>query len=189
MDIDSIEPRIIEGLKARYGEAGRHYHDWSHIEALLRHFDAASDPVHDKVAVLHAILFHDVIYDAKAPDNEQRSADLMMAQELPITDASKELARDMIIATAKHELPDTLAGTDRSDTAHFLDMDLAILGAPEHYFARYEAQVRGEYAHVPDAGFLAREQLYFSEWGYSQFEDRARSNLKRSIAALEGGSA
>jgi predicted metal-dependent HD superfamily phosphohydrolase len=106
----------------------------------------------------------------------------------------------MIIATAKHELADTLAGTDRSDTAHFLDMDLAILGAPEHHFTRYEAQIRKEYAHVSDTGFrtgraailcrfLARERLYFSEWGSNQFEDRARSNLKRSIAALEGGSA
>ena len=194
----SISARVTADLKARYAEAGRCYHDWSHIEALLSHFEAASDLINDTTAVLHAILFHDAIYDAKATDNEQRSADLLIAYDLPIAETSKNLARDMIVATAKHELTDPLSGKDRDDTAHFLDMDLAILGASARHFDRYEAQVRQEYAHVSAkdfrAGraailrrFLARERLYFSEWGYSRFEERARNNLQRSITALESG--
>jgi predicted metal-dependent HD superfamily phosphohydrolase len=56
--------------------------------------------------------------------------------------------------------------------------------------------VRREYAAAPEpayrAGrrqvlerFLARDQLYLSTWGQERFEAPARSNLERSIAALD----
>ena len=72
---------------------------------------------------------------------------------------------------------------------------LSILGAPEATFDRYEAGVRAEYAHVPEQAFragraailerfLARDLLFLSPWGRARFEDEARGNLRRSIAAL-----
>jgi predicted metal-dependent HD superfamily phosphohydrolase len=79
--------------------------------------------------------------------------------------------------------------------ARFLDMDLSILGATAADFDAYEAGVRHEYREIPEAlfragraaileGFLARERLYFSDWGRARFEAAARDNLKRSIARL-----
>lgn len=82
------------------------------------------------------------------------------------------------------------------DTARFLDMDLAILGASCERFDIYEQQIRREYAHVPPDSYRAgraavlrhfaqRTNLYFSEWGQHRFEAKARANLRRSLAALE----
>ena len=79
--------------------------------------------------------------------------------------------------------------------AYFLDLDLQILGAPAKKFKAYEAAVRREYAHVDDAAwrigraavlqrFAARPRLYFSAFFGERLEERARENLRRSLARL-----
>lgn len=195
---DSPPADLVHALRRRHGESQRHYHDWTHIEALLAHADSIRTSLHDPDAVTLAILFHDAVYDPKAKDNERRSADLLRATEVDADPATKALAVRMIEATEGHYLPDDLEGEQREDCAHFLDMDLAILGAGEDRFDIYEKQIRAEYAHVPDdtfrkgraavlRGFLERERLYFSAWGTERFEARARVNCARSIALLEEG--
>ena len=63
-------------------------------------------------------------------------------------------------------------------------------------FDTYERAIRLEYAHVPDdafrAGrskilrhFLARPRLYHLPWFADRYAAPARSNLQRSLAALE----
>ena len=58
-----------------------------------------------------------------------------------------------------------------------------------------DAQIRAEYAHVPDeefrqgrqrvlSGFLARPRLYNTEYFHSMFEAQARKNLQRAMARL-----
>jgi predicted metal-dependent HD superfamily phosphohydrolase len=72
---------------------------------------------------------------------------------------------------------------------------LSILGASDAIFDAYETGVRHEYKEIPIdlfstgraailQGFLARDRLYLSDWGYQRFEAKARANLARSIAAL-----
>ena len=196
--IETVEPALLAMLRQRHAEPQRHYHDWTHIEALLGHFDRLGSRIHDRDAVLHAILFHDAVYDPEADDNEQRSAQLLLDAAPPIADASLEFARRMIEATDGHAMPAVLTDQERGDMAHFLDMDLAILGASPERFAIYEDQIRREYAHVPTEryragsaavlrGFLERDELYFSEWGKETFEAAARVNLQRSMAALSCG--
>ncbi|MGB6117348.1 MAG: hypothetical protein WBF87_03935, partial [Mesorhizobium sp.] len=121
---------MIEELTRRYTAPDRHYHDLRHIEALLalleRHRDAFADPQ----AVEAAIWFHDAIYDSRAKDNEERSAQLA-AQWLAGDTPPARLSRivRMIEATAGHRLTEGLSGNEREDTRLFLDMDLSILGA------------------------------------------------------------
>ena len=193
--LEAIDPDILAMLRTRHAEPQRHYHDWTHITALLGHLKRVEDRIADVPAVLHAILFHDAIYDPQAKDNERRSADLLVETGPPIGRPTLELARSMILATEGHHLPEALAGSEKGDTAYFLDMDLAILGASEERFDIYEGQIRQEYAHVPEdryregraavlRGFAARERLYFSDWGRESFEDRARENLARSLGKL-----
>ncbi|QUL37031.1 hypothetical protein [Erythrobacter sp. JK5] len=193
--LESVPVPILADLRQRHSEPQRHYHDWSHIEALLTHMADARGLLHDPDAVLHAILFHDAIYDPRAKDNERRSAALLVETAPAIPAASLSAARRMIEATEGHHLPGDLSGAAQSDCAHFLDMDLAILGASPERFVIYEDQIRREYAHVPDAafregraavlrGFAARPRLYFSAWGRERFEAQARRNLARSLAAL-----
>ena len=193
--LEHVAQDLLANLQTRHAEPQRHYHDWSHIEALLGHMRRLGDAIEDTDGVLYAILFHDAIYDPKAPDNERQSAELLLRLAPQIAAPSLALAHRMILATEGHRLPE---GTDaeREDIAHFLDMDLAILGAGEARFDIYEGQIRREYAHVPDdafrkgraavlRGFQARETLYFSEWGRDRFEGAARANIERSIARLE----
>jgi predicted metal-dependent HD superfamily phosphohydrolase len=62
-------------------------------------------------------------------------------------------------------------------------------------FAKYEAQIRREYAHVPTAvfnekrgavlaGFLARPALYGTPDLRERFEARARTNLQAALSGL-----
>ncbi|MBD2842945.1 HD domain-containing protein [Erythrobacter rubeus] len=189
--LESVPSALLENLLDRHGEAPRHYHDWSHVEALLAHFETVEDRISDRAAVLYAILFHDAIYDPRAKDNERRSAALLIESAPPLSPASLSAARRMIEATEGHYLPSDLSEAAQQDCAHFLDMDLGILGAPASRFDIYEQQIRAEYAHVPDDAFREgrakvlrhfsqREQLYFSPWGQDRFEARARK--PRAIA-------
>lgn len=176
----------------------RGYHGWTHPLALLDLWEQVRDNLEDPLAVRCAILLHDAVYEPRAADNEARSAGLA-AEMLDGIVPPETLARTvrLIEATAKHAIPDDLPADERADMAMFLDMDLAILAAPQAEFDAYEAGVRHEYREVPEAafragrarileGFLAREALYLSPWGRAAFEAGARANLDRSIRRLRG---
>ncbi|MEM7688698.1 MAG: hypothetical protein AAF291_06725 [Pseudomonadota bacterium] len=193
----NVPSAMLDDLKQRHSEPQRRYHDWTHIEALLDHLETVQDRIEDRDAVVYAILFHDAIYDPRASDNEKRSAQLLIKSAPPILPKSRDLAKRLIEATDGHALPDDLTASNREDCAHFLDMDLGILGASEERFDIYEEQIRFGYSHVaPDdyrkgrarvlKHFAQRDQLYFTRWGQERFEAAARANLARSLAKLEG---
>lgn len=174
----------------------RGYHGWTHPLALLDLWEEVQEGLADPLAVRCAILLHDAVYEPRAADNEAKSAALA-AEMLDGVVPPETLARTvrLIKATAKHAIPADLPPDERGDMAMFLDMDLAILAAPEAAFDAYEAGVRHEYREVPEAafragrarileGFLAREALYMSPWGHEAFEAKARANLARSIRRL-----
>ena len=195
--LDTVPPTLLSDLKTRHAEPQRHYHDWTHIAALLAHRETLCESLNDADAVLYAVLFHDAVYDPKAGDNETRSAELLMASAPPLSPESLIRAQQMIEATARHLLPDDMPAPDRRDCAYFLDMDLGILGAAPDRFDIYEDQIRREYAHVPDDAFRTgraailrrfaeRGRLYFSDWGLDRFEAQARANIARSLARLAG---
>ena len=71
---ETVPSDLLSTLRERHAEPQRHYHDWSHIEALGRHLDVAGSRVRNREAVLYAILFHDPVYDPTTSDNERRSA-------------------------------------------------------------------------------------------------------------------
>jgi len=152
--------------------------------------------IHDKSRVLWALYWHDAIYDPMRGDNEAVSANLLREEGAgALPEITLEEAAVIIEATAKHQLPDKLSGEALKDAALFLDMDLSILGARAEVFDGYEKQIRQEYNFVPEEtyrsargailqGFLARETLYFTQTCRALWEDVARANLARSIAAL-----
>ncbi|RWQ48356.1 MAG: hypothetical protein E5Y79_30370 [Mesorhizobium sp.] len=194
------EPLIDEPLKrelsALYQAEGRHYHSLAHIEAMLAlagHYRAS---LHDPEAVEAAIWFHDAIYDSRAKDNEARSAALAEKKLAGRTDAQRlGCITAMISATATHELPQFDDENAARDAALFLDMDLAILGAPPDAFDAYEQAVRREYGWVEEPmwragrsavlkGFLARPHIFHTEEFRQRFEAQARQNMARSLEAL-----
>lgn len=194
--LELIPADLLSDLQERYAEPQRAYHSWRHVSELLAYWDETQADLRRPLAVLAAILFHDAVYEPFAKDNEAKSANLLLAKAANwLSSDDLALAYVCILATTAHELAHDLAGDMQNDMARFLDMDLAILAAPAERFDEYEAEVRREYAAAPDAAFrvgrrqvlerfLARQKLFFSDWGAARFEAAARQNLTRSIAAL-----
>lgn len=183
-----------QALEARWREPHRHYHTIQHLEECLALFAAVRDEAERPDEVEGALWFHDAIYDPHASDNEERSAAL--AREVLVargiaTDVI-ERVQAMILAT-RHD-----AVAPAGDIALACDVDLAILGADDARFDEYERQVRAEYAWVPAAIFraqraeilrrlLSRPQLFVTASLRERFEEAARSNIARSLAALTTG--
>jgi predicted metal-dependent HD superfamily phosphohydrolase len=179
-------------LTAAYAEAQRHYHNQQHIAECLTEFDAARDLAREPAAVEMAIWFHDAVYDPKAADNEEQSAE--MAKRC-LTDAGVSVdfvakMSELIMATKTHEVG------GNSDAAVLVDVDLSILGQPEERFLEYESQIREEYRWVPKIifgskrakileQFLARERVYTTDWFHEKYEEKARRNLENSIRQLK----
>jgi len=180
---------------ARYGEPHRAYHTAEHIARVLPLLDAVRARLREPDEAELALWLHDLVYDPRGADNEARSADIA-AEWLAAGGASTEQCervRTLIMAT-RHAAP-----PEEHDARYVVDADLSILGAPPAEFDRYEAQVRREYAFVPEAEwrtrraallrrFLAHPRLFLTE-EFGRFEAPARANLARSCARLEAESA
>ena len=79
------------------------------------------------------------------------------------------------------------------DTCHFLDCDMAILGAAPEAFDAYDRAIAAEYrGHVPDWLFrinrrrflkalLARPRIYLSDFFHARLDAQARANLRRVV--------
>ena len=183
----------FEALVEAYSEPHRAYHTSQHIDECLGVFDAWAEAAEHPDEVELAIWLHDVVYQPRKGDNEERSADLA-AEWLRASDLSPEAigrVRDLILVTRHQEEPATL------DQALILDVDLHILGADEARYAEYETQVRREYQWVPKIlferrraqllrGFLERAPLFRTEAARARFEHPARRNLEGAIQALGG---
>ncbi|TPM20790.1 hypothetical protein [Mesorhizobium sp. B2-3-5] len=195
------EPLIDKALKtelsALYRAGDRHYHNLTHIEAMLALAGDYRGLLSDPEAVEAAIWFHDAIYDSKAKDNEAQSAALAETRLAGRGDAGRlDRISAMILATATHQLPRFEDAAAMRDASLFLDMDLSILGAAPAAFDAYERAVRREYDWVEEpmwrAGraavlkaFLARPHIFHTEEFRRRFEPQARLNMARSLEALE----
>jgi len=179
---DGIQVR--DNLLARYAEPHRKYHTLQHLEECLSLFDSMADVPAHPAEVEMALWFHDAIYDLKSSQNEELSA-VLAEKTLLAADVSSDsasLVRNLSLVTQHTGVPKTL------DEQVLVDIDLAILGAPESRFAEYERQIRDEYSHVPGLlfrikrkailrSFLARSAIYNTPLLHGRLEVRARKNM------------
>ncbi|WP_411851720.1 hypothetical protein ACLB90_04015 [Stenotrophomonas sp. LGBM10] len=192
-----LPPAQLAELEARYTEPPRAYHNFAHVQAVLRHCLAVAEdgPGWQAPAEVQlAALYHDAIYDAGRSDNEARSAQLAreaIARWLPAQGIDVERVVQLIELTARHG---KLAAADvDAEAALFLDCDMAILGAPAPVFDAYDRGIAEEYAgHVP--GFLFRMQrrrflrqvlmkprIFLSDFFHQRLDAPARANLRRLL--------
>ena len=185
-------------LLRRWTEAHRRYHSTRHLVELFRSLEeleeAAEIGAVEATTGRIAAWLHDAVSDphARPGGNEAASAELA-ATVLARVDAPAD-----VVATVQAVIRMTDGhGSDdgQSLTRAFHDSDLWILSAPERRFDEYCAQVREEYAHVPDviyraarstilADFVRRDRLYLTAYGQQQWEDPARANLSRELRRL-----
>ncbi|MEL6652004.1 MAG: hypothetical protein AAFQ87_14475, partial [Bacteroidota bacterium] len=138
-------------FRHHYGEQDRHYHNLSHIEALLRGQATWPEPWTDPQAVKLSIWFHDIIYQPQRRDNELQSARFAerFFSTWPISNETAQKVVAMIEATAGHKA----VGLDEDGRA-FLDLDLSILGSDAVTYDAYTQAIRKEYRRIP--GILYR---------------------------------
>jgi len=178
-------------LTTAYAEPQRHYHNQQHIAECLAEFDMACHLAKQPVAVELALWFHDAVYDPKAGDNEERSAEMakQCLGECGMAEPLIETVTRLVMATKHHELATDI------DVRLTMDVDLSILGRDEKRFFEYEEQIRLEYAWVPNSvfvakrlevlrRFLAHERIFSTDWFHDKYERHARRNLETSINRL-----
>jgi predicted metal-dependent HD superfamily phosphohydrolase len=178
-------------LLAAWAQPHRAYHDLRHLGEVLDRVDALAAAARNPDTVRLAAWFHDAVYDPAREDNEERSAQLaeqVLTGLRLLPGAVAEVAR-LVRLTAGHD-PEP----DDADGAVLCDADLAVLAAEPQRYAEYAADVRREYAHVPDREFargraqilrllLARPALYRTQAARG-WEARARANVAAELRRL-----
>ena len=195
----TLDPHEHARLLRAYAQPQRAYHTAQHLRecfAHLRQARAALSQLEISEIAL-ALWYHDAVYRPQRSDNEARSAHWLRvrAQQFGISPSGIERLAAMILAT-RHGI-----GTlpDEPQTQLLLDIDLAILACAPARFREYCAQIRFDYAFVPEAIFVAKRaqvlrefltqrKIYHSAFG-ARFEAAARLNLTAEILKLVGTNA
>jgi predicted metal-dependent HD superfamily phosphohydrolase len=186
--VDTVRAdKAFEDVCKRYAEPGRFYHTLEHVMEVLATVESLAAHAENLNAVRLAAWLHDVFYNSKASDNEERSAQYSerLCQELAIPESARVAA--LMRKTKTHE------SEADADAQVLIDADLAILGASESVYRDYTRKIALEYAWVPEVlyrkgrrhvleKFLSRPGIYHF---LSQLEEPARRNVAAEIAELK----
>ncbi len=185
-----ISQEIFTYIKECYSQTGRYYHTLQHIEECLEHSLAIQHNISNPTAMLLAVLFHDIIYNPQADNNEERSA-IEAKTLLKNGYSEKELAKiESLILVTKHPSPIT-----NQDEAYMVDIDCAIFGSSESRYREYCKQVRMEYHQFSDSDFLkgrkaflttmlSQENLYHTTYFQSHYTKIALKNISSEMNSL-----
>ena len=188
-----VAPRadLYGEVAGRYLDTGRAYHTLRHLQECFALFETARSLCPHPGEVGLALWFHDAIYNPRSRESEALSGALAekLLKEAGASAEVVERVRELILATRHEAIPQS------EDARILVDIDLSILAADPARFDEYEAQVRKEYAHVPELlfrmgrakilqGFLARPSIYSTRELRDRFEACARANLQLSLARL-----
>jgi predicted metal-dependent HD superfamily phosphohydrolase len=197
---------VLDDLVGRHRQSHRRYHGLRHVVWVLRHSRELEGaiaecqqgvPAYDAASVTAAACFHDAVYDPRANDNEERSAQLADSQLASLDWPTERCAfvAELVRATAGHLADDGAGEIVAWERRVLLDADLAVLGADPAAYAAYVNGVRSEYGHLSEAEWadgrtrivgrlLARTSLYATAPARSWWEGRARANLTAELAGL-----
>ncbi|KAG9049293.1 hypothetical protein FS837_010713 [Tulasnella sp. UAMH 9824] len=194
---DALSAQWAERIVASYTEGHRYYHTLGHLEAMWANLEIGREAdwwSSDQEVVLKlAILFHDIIYDPRAKDNEEKSNELFVtfAQDANLTSSITHAVSQSILATIKHRLPDA---PYTPCLPFFLDLDLEVLSRRRSSYEEYAKAIRQEYVHVPEPDFrvgrtavlqnLGAGDIYFTDICKGLWTQKAKENMAWEIAEL-----
>lgn len=199
--IEALPEGMLHALEGAYARPPRAYHNFNHVAEVLRHYQAVAEGPGwaQPLEVRLAVLYHDAVYEPGRGDNESRSAAFALeeiARWLPDAALDGQRVAALIELTARHGqyAPGDFDGSPAADdTRHFLDCDMAILGAEPDAFDAYDRAIAAEYrGQVPGWLFrinrrrflkalLARPRIYLSDFFHDRFDAQARANLRRHV--------
>merc|ERR1719343_822476 len=181
-------------ISTHYEEQGRCYHTLSHIERMLKIYAKyiEDESREEKWEIKMAIFFHDIIYDPKAKDNEEKSAELFPSFCQDMKTISIDLQQQvywMILSTKTHRLlpRSELSNEYLANFLLFLDLDLETLAASAEEYAIYKNNIRKEYQHYSDQDYkngrvtvlqsLSQGNIYFTSYFKQNYEMAAKNNI------------
>lgn len=180
--------RYWEEIEEAYSSHNRYYHTLKHLEHLLSVLQPLEALISDWDAVLFALYYHDIVYNARNQDNEEQSAVLAVKRmsDLGVPEKIIVLAEAHILATKSHEVQ------ENNDTNLFTDADLAILGSDEETYMHYAENIRKEYSIYSDQlyypgrkkvleHFLDMDSLFKTAFFRQKLEKQARNNVLAEI--------
>lgn len=139
---------IAPAVTGNYEEPHRHYHNLQHIYETLTFLEDKG--VLDNDILFLAAVFHDIVYNPKANDNEEQSA--MFFEKHFNGDASiKQAVKQIILDTKNHKASGELSGI-------FQQADLAIFDKPFEQLLEYENMIFKEFGFV-DWKIYQRERV------------------------------
>jgi predicted metal-dependent HD superfamily phosphohydrolase len=199
--------RVGRDLLDRYGEPHRAYHDRRHLAEVLAGVALLAEHADDLSVAVAAAWWHDAVYEvpvltstgaptssaAPGVSNEEASARLAEAALAELGTDGERLTRvgALIRMTAAHD-PSPLD----PDAEVLSDADLSVLASPPNRYATYVADVRREYAAVPDDLFrtgraailrslMEGDRIFRTPSAHERWEADARANIAAELRGLD----
>jgi predicted metal-dependent HD superfamily phosphohydrolase len=177
-------------VEKNYSKPDRHYHNLTHLNAMLTELKPHQDKFDEWNTIIFAITYHDLIYSSLKSNNEEKSAEIAIKRLSNISFPEKLIAfcAHLIHATKKHEPSDPI-------TNLFTDADLSILGSDSTTYKEYARQIRLEYSIYPDIiynpgrkkaliHFLDMDNIYKTREFYDKYELNAKANIQSELDSL-----
>ena len=129
---------------------------------------------------LLAAVYHDAVYDPRAPDNEEVSADLLQSHAVNPQDPVVTGALELILAS-KWSKPAT---TESEKTFFALDTKQLQDGCPLHERLSYERSIFREYQWADWPTYRSKRRQFLEGW--AQLYPQHRRGVAECIELLEG---
>lgn len=176
-------------LEKAYSGKSRHYHNLTHIAAMIESFETYHDKLDKPNEILFSIFYHDYIYKSSKKDNELKSAEFALSILPENISFDRQLVFDSICATQQHQ------HNILEDINWLIDFDLKILARDWEDYKIYFEQIRKEYSIYPDflykpgrakalKHFLENEFIFQTEEFRNLYEEKARMNIEKEILML-----
>ena len=133
----------LQHIESYYNGKGRFYHNMEHLDEVLCEVEKFKDLHTDEeyqILVMTAI-YHDIIYDPKAKDNEEKSAE--MVKVCSGEEHILKQVQELILFTKYQRNPET----ELEET--FMYCDMAIFEKPFEQQLLFEKKIQKEFAWVP----------------------------------------
>ncbi len=158
-------------ISTQYDEPARFYHNKNHLVDLFTKLDTLTMDAdvalqqlmkQNKKVLTYAVFFHDIVYNPKKTDNEEKSVHQWQSYALSLS-LKREMIKqvsELIQATKNHTEP-----TSNPLTALFLDLDLSILGSHPEAFAAYDAAIAQEYNYLDPVVYRQKRKTFLQSIG------------------------
>lgn len=188
---------IFEDFMNTYDKPSRGHHGIKHIETMLKGFDDFMVHSPDSIKVKNpdefrfAIFMHDYINgEEEEVEKSAEAAKTLLNRAFDGYDASN--VEKLIFATDYSKTDRILSFEEKL----MQDLDLIILGESREKYNNYAKLIRLQYSDFSDdvfkparakimQGFLDRPFIYNTQYYRARYEEKARENISKEIAALK----